>query len=235
MQEYLGEFFGTLVLIVLGTSASAGMTLKKAYGQGSGWLFVSFAWGMAVTFGVYTAAAFGADGHLNPAVTLSLGLFSTFAKGKMLGYIIAQLLGAFFGATLIILQFYPHFLATKTVEEGNSVGIFATAPAIDNKYFNFLSEFITTFIFIFIMVNMGDFISGLKPLVVGFLIFSIGTGLGTTTGYALNPARDFMPRLAYTILPVPHKSDANWSYAWIPVIAPIAGACLAVALNGVLH
>ena len=97
------------------------------------------------------------------------------------------------------------------------------------------SECIATFFFILILLNLGDFTTGLKPLIVGLLIMVIGQTLGGTTGFALNPARDCMPRLAYSILPVPHKAAANWSYAWAPIVGPICGGILAslihVAIN----
>ena len=81
--------------------------------------------------------------------------------------------------------------------------------------------------FVFCLLNLGNFTQGLKPLIVGLLIMVIGQALGATTGFALNPARDWAPRLAYTILPVPNKSSANWSYAWVPMCGPIAGGILA--------
>jgi glycerol uptake facilitator protein len=83
-------------------------------------------------------------------------------------------------------------------------------------------------------LNLGDFTKGLKPLIVGLLIMVVGQTLGGTTGFALNPARDFAPRLAYAILPVPNKADANWGYAWVPICGPIVGGLLAAALQAML-
>lgn len=233
MSGFLGEFFGTCVLIILGESVSAGISLKKTYGSASAnnWFFVSFAWGLAVTMGVYVASSFGSLGHLNPAVTLAYAVFGLFAWHSVAPYILGQLLGAFVGAMVIMIHFYPHFKVSHGPKEGNSVGIFATVPAIKNLPFNFLSEVIATFFFVLILLNLGDFTTGLKPLIVGFLIFSIGAGFGTTTAFALNPARDLMPRLAYSILPVPNKGTAQWDYAWVPVIGPIVGAVFAAAIQ----
>ena len=230
MSEYIGEFLGTMVLIVLGVGSVASTNLQKTYAKGSSWLFISFGWGFAVTFGVYVSGLIGSAAHLNPALTIAWGIFGMFPANKVVGYVVAQLLGAFVGAAIVAVQFGPHFKASHNPDEGNSVGIFATGPAIANPLFNFLSEVIATFIFTYVLMNLGDFSTGLKPLIVGLLITSIGISLGATTGYALNPARDLGPRLAYQLLPVPNKSDANWGYAWVPICGPIVGAVLATLL-----
>lgn len=234
MSGFIGEFFGTMVLIILGTGCGAAINLNKSYAQGSNWLFVSIAWGMAVTFGVYVAASFGAQGHLNPAVTIGFACFGFFPWREVLPYLLGQFLGGFVGALLVIIQYYPHFKATKTAADGNQVGIFATVPAIKNNLFNFLSEMIATFTFVFALLNLGDFSKGLKPLIVGLLIMVVGQALGGTTGFALNPARDWSPRLAYTIFPIPHKTSGNWSYAWVPMCGPIVGGILAAGLQSLL-
>lgn len=231
MSGFTGEFLGTMVLIILGVGCCAGVNLKGNYAKGSDWTFVCLAWGMAVTFGVYVAGNFGSQGHLNPAVTLGFAAFGFFSIKSVLPYLLGQFLGAFVGAAIVIIHYAPHFQAAKSSAEGNSVGIFATGPAIRNPLFNFLSEMIATFTFIFCLLNLGDFTKGLKPLIVGLLIMVIGQALGGTTGFALNPARDFAPRLAYAILPVPNKGDANWEYAWVPVLGPIAGGLAAAFLQ----
>lgn len=230
MNGFLGEFMGTMILIILGTGCGASVNLKKNYGHASNWLFITIAWGMAVSFGVYVAASLGSQGHLNPAVTLALAAFRKFPAGQVVPYLAGQFLGAFVGAAVVALHFYPQFKATKA-NEGNCVGIFTTGPAIKNNLFNFLSEMIATFVFIFCLINLGDFTQGLKPLIVGLLIMVVGQALGGTTGFALNPARDFAPRLAYSILPIPNKGAANWSYAWVPILGPICGGLLAVFLK----
>lgn len=211
MSGFTGEFLGTMVLIILGVGCCAGVNLKGNYAKGSDWTFVCLAWGMAVTLGF---AAFG-----------------FFPIKSVLPYLLGQFLGAFVGAAIVIIHYAPHFQAAKSSAEGNSVGIFATGPAIRNPLFNFLSEMIATFTFIFCLLNLGDFTKGLKPLIVGLLIMVIGQALGGTTGFALNPARDFAPRLAYAILPVPNKGDANLEYAWVPVLGPIAGGLAAAFLQ----
>ncbi|KRL07192.1 MAG: MIP/aquaporin family protein [Liquorilactobacillus hordei] len=234
MNGFLGELFGTAVLIVFGVGCGAGVNLKKSYANGQGWLYISIAWGLAVAFGVYVAGALGSLGHLNPAVTIGFALFGFFPWDQVLPYLLGQFVGAFLGAAIIILQYYPHFKDSKTVEEGNTVGIFATGPAINNPTFNFLSEVIATFIFIFTLLNLGNFTQGLKPLIVGLLITVVGQALGGTTGFALNPARDWGPRLAYTVLPVPNKTNPNWGYAWVPMVGPLVGGILAAGLMAII-
>lgn len=175
----------------------------------------------------------GSLGHLNPAVTIPFAIFGLFPWSNVIPYLLGQFLGAFVGAVLVIIQFYPQFKATPN-EEGNNVGIFATRPAINSPIFNFFSEVIATFAFIFILLNLGNFTQGLKPFIVGMVIAVVGTCLGTTTGFALNPARDWSPRLAYTILPVPNKGASEWWYAWVPMCGPIVGGLLACALQTAL-
>lgn len=235
MQGFLGEFLGTLVLIVFGVGSGAAVNLKQTYTKGQNWTFIALAWGLAVTFGVYVAGQFGSQGHLNPAVTIGFALFGFFPWAQVLPYLVGQFLGAFVGAVVIMIQYYPHFKAAKSPADGNSVGIFATGPAIPNPLFNFLSEVIATFFFIFPLLNLGNFTQGLKPLIVGLLIVVVGLTLGGTTGFAINPARDWAPRLAYTILPVSNKSDANWAYAWVPMCGPLVGGILAAGLQAWLH
>lgn len=235
MSGFIGEFFGTLVLIVLGVGCCAATNLKQTYATKQNWTFICLSWGMAVTFGVYVAGMLGSQGHLNPAVTIGFALFGYFPWSQVLPYLAGQFLGAFVGAVLVIIQYYPHFKASHGVEEGNAVNIFATMPAIKNPVFNFLSEVIATGVFIFALLNLGTFTTGLKPVIVGLLIMVIGLSLGSTTGFALNPARDWAPRLAYTILPIPGKSSAHWEYAWVPMLGPLAGGIIAAGLQFILQ
>ncbi|WP_270354800.1 MIP/aquaporin family protein [Ligilactobacillus salivarius] len=234
MNGFIGEFLGTMILIVLGVGTGAGINLKTSYARNAGWLFVTLAWGMAVTFGVYVAGSFGAQGHLNPAVTIGFALFGFFPWSQVLPYLLGQFLGAFVGAVLVIIQYGAQFKNAKNTSDGNVVGIFATGPAIDNGLYNFLSETIATFVFIFTLLNLGDFTKGLKPLIVGLLIMVVSQALGGPTRSALNPARDSAPRFAYTVLPVPNKSNANWGYAWVPMLGPIVGGILAAGLQYLL-
>ena len=124
MHGFIGEFFGTMVLILLGAGCCAGNSLNKTYGKQSGWWFICISWGLAVTMGVYVAGFLGSLGHLNPAVTIPFAIFGLFPWSNVIPYLLGQFLGAFVGAVLVIIQFYPQFKATPNEEEGNNVGIF---------------------------------------------------------------------------------------------------------------
>lgn len=229
MSPYLAEFIGTAVLLYFGNSVNALTSLKYSYGENSGWIVTCIGWGLAVTFGVYASGEIS-GGHINPAVTLSM-FFSGEIEGSVaLGYVGAQILGAILGATLAWLQYLPHW--RKTEDQASKLGVFCTAGAIDQKPANLVSEMMGTMILVLglLMIGMNDFADGLNPLVVGGLVTLIGMAQGGSTGYAINPARDFGPRLAHFLLPIAGKGDSNWSYAWIPIAGPLVGAGTAVGV-----
>lgn len=228
----LSEFVGTAVLMAFGSGTNASILLKGTIVGAfkTNWLNIIFGWAFAVTFGVYVAVALGGPGHLNPAVTISLAAGGLFPWNQVLGVCVAQVAGAFVDSAITALHYYPHFKITGP-DEGNVVGIFATGPASDNRALNLISEIIATFMFMLAILCLGKMSEGFAPFIVGILVASIGMSFGSTTGYALNPARDFGPRLAYTILPIPNKGTANWGYAWVPIVGPIIGAVAAVAFS----
>ena len=123
MHGFIGEFFGTMILIVLGCGACASVNLKQSYGRGSNWWYISISWGLAVTMGVYVAGFLGSQGHLNPAVTIPYAIFGLFPWHSVLPYLSGQFLGAFVGAIIVIIQFYTQFKVTKTPKEVNTVVI----------------------------------------------------------------------------------------------------------------
>lgn len=227
MEVYIAEFFGTALLILLGDGVVAGVLLKGSKAEGSNWWTITIGWGLAVTFGVYLAGMVS-GAHINPAVTLGLAAGGEFAWSLVPGYILAQFLGAMFGATLVWLHYYPHW--ERTEDQGAKLGIFCTAPAIRHTPSNFFSEFLGTFILLLGLMALGanTFSDGLNPMAVGALVVVIGVSLGGTTGYAINPARDLGPRVAHALLPIPGKGGSDWGYAWIPVVAPILGGIAAV-------
>ncbi|MBL3530500.1 MIP/aquaporin family protein [Companilactobacillus zhachilii] len=224
--QLVGEFIGTLVLILLGDGVVAAVSLKKSKAEGAGWIAIALGWGLAVTLGIY-CSAFLSPAHLNPAVTLGMAIAGVFPWSSVIPYIIAQTLGAIVGAVIVWLNYYPHW--QETDDPAAILGVFATGPAIRNYFFNFLSEFIGTFVLVFALLafTRGKFTSGLNPIVVGLLITAIGFSLGGTTGYAINPARDLGPRIAHQILPIANKGDSDWSYSWVPVLGPLAGGAVA--------
>lgn len=222
MSVYLAELIGTMILIIFGGGVVANISLNKSKAQGGGWIVVALGWGFAVAMAVYAVGQFS-GAHINPAVTLGLASVGEFAWAQVPGYIIAQLIGAGLGGVVVYLHFLGHWKETE--DPDTKLGVFSTDPAVPNRFNNFLSEFIGTAVLVGGILGIGanQFTEGLNPLIVGFLILAIGLSLGGTTGYAINPARDLGPRIAHALLPIPGKRDSNWSYAWIPVVAPSAG------------
>ena len=223
---FLGEFLGTLVLILLGNGVVANVLLKESKGYNSGWMVITTGWAFAVTIGIFVAQKFGSQGaHLNPAVTIAFALIEN-DWSNVLPFIAAQLSGAFSGAVLVWLAYYSHWSVTSNPTD--KLGIFCTIPAIKHPFGNVLSEIIGTFVLIVGVASIyATEDSGLKPFLVGVLVWSIGLSLGGPTGYAISPSRDLGPRLAHQFLPIPGKGDSQWGYAWVPIVGPIIGASIA--------
>ena len=227
MSPYVAEFFGTMLLILLGEGVVAGVLLKGSKAENAGWLTIVVAWGLAVTLAIYAVGQIS-GAHLNPAVTVALALSGSFPWHQVAGYCAAQIVGAFTGAVLVWLHYLPHWKNTASAEL--KLAVFATGPAIRSPLNNLLSEAIATAVLILglLFIGANRFADGLNPLIVGLLIISIGLSLGGTTGWAINPARDFGPRMAHTILPIAGKGTSDWSYGWIPVVGPLIGSGLGV-------
>ena len=233
MSSYLAELFGTFFLVLMGNGVVAGVSLKKSHAQNSGYLAVVLAWGLAVTLAVYAVGQYS-GAHINPAVTLALAYLGSFPWEKVPGYMLAQLLGAFLGSTVVWIHYYKHW--EETGDPAVKLGAFCTSPGIRSFRNNFVSEVIGTAVLILglLFIGANEFAQGLNPLIVGALIVSIGFSLGGTTGFAINPARDFGPRLAHFILPISGKGHSDWAYAWIPVAGPLVGGFLGAALYQIL-
>ena len=240
MTEYIFEFIGTLVLVLLGDGVCAAVTLEKSKAKGAGWIVVTLGWGFAVMAGVLIAGPVS-GAHLNPAVSLGLAAAGSFSWKLVPGYIAAQMIGGFVGALLVYVFYKDHYKATADSPDA-MLGTFCTTPAISNPWRNFLCEVIATCLLVFLILALGTegnaFTSGgaaastgaIGAFPVTCVIMSIGMSLGATTGYALNPARDLGPRCAHAILPIKGKRDSLWGYSWIPVAGPMAGAVLAAGL-----
>ena len=230
MSDFLGEFFGTMVLILLGDGVVAGVLLNRSKAQNAGWIAITTGWGFAVMAGVYTARAIGAPGFINPVGPLAAVLTGSPLAEKAHLFIAGEFLGAFTGAVLVWLHYLPHW--RETADPGLKLAVFCTAPAIRTPLPNLLSEIIATFVLVFVgtAIVEKEVGSGFVAPLGGALVWGIGLGLGATTGYAINPARDLAPRIAHALLPIPGKGGSDWGYAWIPVVGPVIGASGAALL-----
>jgi glycerol uptake facilitator protein len=231
VQAYLSEFVGTLILILLGDGVVAAVLLRNSKAEHSGWIVITFGWGMAVAIAVYAAAISGA--HINPAVTVGLAAIGAHPWVLVPGYIIAQLLGAFVGAILVWITYYDHW--KETDDPVLKLGVFSTIPQIRNTVPNFITEVIGTAMLLFgVLAIIANAQAAVAPLSVGFLVLAIGLSLGGPTGYAINPARDLGPRIAHAVLPIPGKGDSDFSYGWLPVVAPLVGGIIGAVLWSIL-
>jgi len=218
-----------MLLIILGDGVVANVLLHRSKGQNSGWIVITAGWGLAVMVGAYSVGAIS-GAHLNPAVTLGLASVGQFDWAAVPAYIIAQIAGAFVGAVVVWLAYLPHWEITE--DKAAKLGVFSTIPAVRKPFLNMITEAIGTFVLLVGVLAIPSvqnlnpshgFARGFGPFLVGLLVFSIGLSLGGSTGYAINPARDFGPRLAHFLLPIRGKGDSDWNYAWVPFVGPIIG------------
>jgi glycerol uptake facilitator protein len=252
---YLAEFIGTAILILLGNGVVANVVLERTKGHAGGWIVIAFGWGMAVFVAVWCVGPIS-GAHINPAVTLGLAAAGDFPWADAGPYVAAQLLGAIAGAALVFQFYHPHYRVTADADA--KLATFSTGPAIRSPLSNLFSEVVGTMVLVLAVllavdptINFGSPLAAdgestlaaatgkiglgtLGALPVGLLVLSIGLSLGGTTGYAINPARDLGPRIAHALLPVPGKRDSDWGYAWIPVVGPLIGALVAVAVASLL-
>ena len=243
MNSYVAEAVGTMILILLGDGVVANVLLARSKGQNSGWIVITMGWAVAVTIAVYSVGRIS-GAHLNPAVTIALATIGAFPWENVAGYVAAQIVGAVVGATLMWLTYLPHWRLTE--DPALKLAVFCTGPAVRNPVANVVTEVIGTAMLLFGVLAIGAnaegwaqagevdlsqvFSRALQPLLVGILVLGIGLSLGGPTGYAINPARDFGPRVAHALLPIPGKGTSDWAYAWIPIVAPIIGGIAGAAL-----
>jgi glycerol uptake facilitator protein len=235
MIAYIFEFIGTAMLILIGNGIVANIVLKGTKGSDSGWTGISLAWGIAVFIGVFMSADVS-GAHINPAVSIGLATAGKFSWALVPGYIIAQVLGAMMGNLLVWLTYKKQYEATE--DTGSILATFSTSPAIKSPFWNLMTEIIGAFALVFGVFYiaggaMGEdavSLGSLDALPVALLVMGIGFGLGGPTGYAINPARDFGPRLLHSILPIKNKGKSDWGYAWVPIVGPIIGGVLAALL-----
>jgi glycerol uptake facilitator protein len=232
----IAEIVGTMLLILLGDGVVAGVLLAKSKSNSAGWIVITAAWAFAVFVGVVVAGPIS-GAHLNPAVTVGLAVNGNITWGQVPEYIIAEMIGAMIGATLVLIHYWDHFKATE--DQGLKLAVFSTGPNIRNYPLNFVAEVIGTFVLVFVILTFGTNgsadgvqigkggMAAVGALPVALLVWSIGMSLGGNTGYAINPARDLGPRIIHAILPVPGKGASDWAYSWVPVAGPIVGGILA--------
>lgn len=229
---FVWEFLGTAVLCLLGNGSVAAVVLKNSFSHGGGgdWVVIVVGWGFAVFAGASIASPAGA--HLNPAVTLAVAMSGGVPWSSVPVYWAAQVLGGFVGAWLCWAAFKLQF--DNMDDNSGTRGIFCTSPAVRGIPWNIVTEVIATFVLILWILTNPQINSTLGYAAVSFVIITIGFGLGGPTGYAINPARDLGPRLAYALMPIKGKADAGWNYAWVPVVAPLIGAALAAGVAALL-
>ncbi len=245
MSPLVAEFVGSALLLIFGGGVVANVLLNKSKGQNAGWLVITLGWSMAVFIAVYATSKYS-GAHLNPAVTIGDAVLSN--DYSKLYYIPVQILGSLVGSVIVYVMYKQHFDATDDADL--KLACFATGPAIRNNFYNFLTETLATFAFVLSIFFIDNSHKGidvltktnssslhlgaLDALPVAFLVLGMGLCLGGPTGYAINPARDLGPRIAHFLLPIKNKRDSDWSYAWIPVLAPIVGAILAALVKKAL-
>lgn len=230
MNTFFAEFFGTAMIIVFGGGVCSNVLLNKTNGHNSGWIVITFGWAVGVFTGVLIAAQIS-GAHLNPAITLAYVLTGKCSLSLVPLYIAAQMFGAMFGALLVWLAYKNHFDATDNPDL--KLAVFCTAPNIKNYFYNLVTEMIGTFVLVLAVLYMAApemGLGSLDALPVSLVVLGIGLSLGGPTGYAINPARDLGPRIMHMFLPIQGKRNSNWSYSWVPVMGPLAGASLAAGV-----
>ncbi len=223
----IAEFIGTAIMVALGNGSVANVELKGTKGFHGGWILIGFGYGIGV---MVPAMMFGpiSGGQINPAMTLGLAFNGEFPWAEVGPYIIAQFLGAIFGQMLIVAAYKPYYNKTENVE--SILGTFSTIDAENSRLNGFINEFIGTFILVFGAVALtSDHIDPRADFIgLGFLVMCLVVSFGGPTGPALNPARDLGPRILHALLPLNPKGSSQWKYSWVPVVAPILGAIVAV-------
>ena len=247
MTAYIAEFIGTAMLVLLGDGVCCNVSLNKSGMKGGGNVHILIGWGMAVMVPAFSFGAMSGS-HFNPAVTIGVAMRGGMSWGQVPGYIVAQMLGGFVGAAILLVLYGDHI--KETADDACVRGCFCTGPSIRNTVLNFLSEFVATFVLVFTLASIPaqtalengaadpawTLTTNATWVLVYGVIVACGASFGGLTGYAMNAARDAAPRFAYQVLaPNFGKKDPDWAYGWIPVVAPICGSIVASLLYMALH
>jgi glycerol uptake facilitator protein len=237
--ELIAEFLGTFVLILLGNGVVAMVVLFPTKNPGEtihgGFTNITLGWGLAVMMGVYLAGKIS-GAHLNPAVTLSLAVFRGFSWRKVLPFFIAQIAGAFVASALVYWNYRPAFMQADP-QLDHTAGVFTTFPAFPAiPQAGFLDQLIGTALLILLIFAIVDEFNAppganLAPLLVGLVVVAIGMSFGGMHGYAINPARDFGPRLFTVVAGFRNNGLTDGTRVWwIPVVAPLVGGLMGAAI-----
>lgn len=225
----LAELIGTAVMVALGNGSVANVELKGTKGFHGGWVLIGFGYGIGVMIpALMFATVSGAQ--INPAMTIALAVSGQFPWREVLPYVGAQLLGAILGQLLIVLAYKPYY--DETTNEEAILGTFSTIDAVHSRFNGFVNELIGTFLLVLgaLCITADKIDSRADFIGLGFLVMCLVVSFGGPTGPALNPARDLGPRMLHAICNFEHKGSSQWQYSWVPVVAPIFGAILAVFL-----
>ncbi|QBO36820.1 aquaporin family protein [Periweissella cryptocerci] len=229
MTRLVAEFFGTMLLVLLGNGAVANVDLANTKGHHGGWILIGLGYGIGVMVPAMMFSTISGS-QINPAFTIGLAVSGMFPWNEVLPYITAQMLGAMVGQLLVVAAYKPYY--DKTTDTLAVLGTFATTDAAKSHFNGFVNEFIGTFVLVFGALGMtADKIDArVDSVALGFLVMTLVISLGGPTGPGLNPARDLGPRIVHSLFPLKHKEDSHWHYALVPVVAPILGGILATEL-----
>jgi len=239
VAELAAEFLGTLVLILFGNGVVAMVVLFPTRNPSEtihgGFTNITLGWGLAVTMGIYIAGKIS-GAHLNPAVTLALAAFRKFPWSKVAPYTIAQTAGAFTAAALVFWNYLPAFHRVDPQLE-TTAGVFTTFPAFpDLPQAGFLDQWIGTALLVLLIFAITDEFNmppgaNLAPLMIGLVVVAIGMSFGGMHGYAINPARDFGPRLFTVVAGFRNNGLTDGSRVWwVPVAGPLLGGLTGAAV-----
>ncbi len=253
--ELLAEFLGTMVLLLFGDGVVAVVLLFLGFsgsqtGATSSWLLINWGWGIAVMLGVYVAGSVS-GAHLNPAVTLGLAVRGAFPWRKVGWYMLFQFLGAWFAALLLFIEYntaFTSYASANNAQPGTpgseyTGSVFFTNPhttlggqvvPIWNAFFD---QVLGTFLLVYLIMAIVDTrstppLSNLAPLIIGLVVVAIGMSFGTNAGYAINPARDFGPRVfawmaGWGVVALPGNGAGYDNYFWVPIVGPLVGGAIA--------
>ncbi|MET8255223.1 MIP/aquaporin family protein [Micromonospora sp. NPDC005197] len=231
--ELAAEFAGTAILILFGVGVVAQVA---AAGTGE-FDSIAWAWGLGVTLGVYVAGRIS-GAHLNPAVTVALAVFKGFSWRKVMPYALAQTAGAFVAALIIRWNYSEVLSRFDPGLTSKSQGVFSTLPGAGVSEWGALrDQIIGTAILLFLVLAVTDArnslpAGNLAPLIVGLIVVAIGMAFAANAGYAINPARDFGPRLAsfLTGYETAFQDTSGYPYFWVPIVGPLVGGIIGAGL-----